>query len=114
MLKAAALAALAVLAANLIGGGFLELLAFLAGFGAAGYLATHRARNRPLVQGTAAVALALGVIFVGVAVTERNVRPVAKAILVLMPFAVAPGAVGILTGRADRELRPRPPTPSES
>ena len=112
--EAAALAALAVLAANLIGGGLIELLSLLAGFGAAGYLAAHRARSRPLVQGVFAVALALGAIFVGVAVTERQPRTVARSMLVLVPFAAIPGAVGILAGNADRDLRPRPPTPSGS
>jgi hypothetical protein len=116
VLKAAAFAGLAVLAANLLGGGSIELVSMLAGFGLAGYVATHRARRRPLVQGIVTVALALSAVFVGVAVAEGATRPAARSIIVLTPFAVAPGAVGILAGRADRELRPRSPdaTPSES
>ena len=107
VLKAAALAALAFLAARLIDGGLLELLSLFAGFGGAGYLATHRALSRPLVQGVAALALALGALVVGIAITGEGLRRVARAALVVALFATAAGTVGMLAGRADRELRPR-------
>jgi hypothetical protein len=109
VLKTAAFAVLVVLAAHLIGGGSIELVSLLGGFGAAGYLATHRARNRPLVHGTLTVGLAVAAIFVGVAVTEQDARTTAKSMIVLVPFATVPGAIGVLAGHADRELRPRPP-----
>jgi hypothetical protein len=113
VLKAAALAAFALLGAYLIGGGTIELLALLAGFGLAGYLATHRARNRPLVQGAVTIALALGAIFVGVVVADYGKeRQIAKSMIVLTPFALIPGAVGMLAGQADRDLRPRREKPA--
>jgi hypothetical protein len=111
VVQTAGLAALAFLAARLIDGGLAELLSLFAGFGATGYLASHRARHRPLVQGVLAVGLALGVIGIGILLTERGLRNVARTVLVLTPFATAPGLVGILAGRADRELRPRRTAP---